>query len=88
MNTDAIPVDPELGTRPTADAAEPAAAHAQRNTDAASHRTAANRFSDKWIDDVALMQRFQEQGDYGAFEVLFQRRRLQRCRCAAPRPDV
>lgn len=73
MNTDAIPVDPELGTRPTADAAEPAAAHAQRNKDAASHRNAANRFSDKWIDDVALMQRFQEQGDYGAFEVLFQR---------------
>jgi RNA polymerase sigma-70 factor (ECF subfamily) len=68
MNTDAIPVDEELNARPASSGAE-----VQRSKDPASQRSGASRFNDKWIDDVALMQRFQERGDYGAFEVLFQR---------------
>ena len=73
MNTDAIPVDQELPARSTTSANDAAGQQVQRNKDPASQQTGASRFSDKWIDDVALMQRFQEQGDYGAFEVLFQR---------------
>ena len=69
MNTDAIHVD-QAPT--TADATE-AAAQVQRNKESTSRFNGASRISDKWIDDVALMERFQGQGDYGAFEVLFQR---------------
>jgi RNA polymerase sigma-70 factor (ECF subfamily) len=72
MNTDAAPVDQEgavdPGTRSTA-----AADDELRNKGASSQPAGMSRLSDKWIEDVALMQRFQEQGDYGAFEVLFLR---------------
>jgi RNA polymerase sigma-70 factor (ECF subfamily) len=70
MSTDAIPVDQDVTTR--AGAIE-AVTQVQRNKENPSQLNGASRFTDKWIDDVTLMERFQGQGDYGAFEVLFQR---------------
>jgi RNA polymerase sigma-70 factor (ECF subfamily) len=70
MSTDAIPVDQDVTTR--AGAIE-AVTQVQRNNENPSQLNGASRFTDKWIDDVTLMERFQGQGDYGAFEVLFQR---------------
>jgi RNA polymerase sigma-70 factor (ECF subfamily) len=72
MNTDALSVNQEVAACAEAGGAEP---QVQRNKDSASQSSATSRLSNKWVDDVALMQRFQEQGDYGAFEVLFQRHR-------------
>jgi RNA polymerase sigma-70 factor (ECF subfamily) len=70
MRTDAVPVDQDLTTR--AGAAE-AVTQVQRSKENPSQLNGASRFTDKWIDDVTLMERFQGQGDYGAFEGLFQR---------------
>jgi RNA polymerase sigma-70 factor (ECF subfamily) len=70
MSTDAITVDQDVTTR--AGAIE-AVTQVQRNNENPSQLNGASRFTDKWIDDVTLMERFQGQGDYGAFEVLFQR---------------
>jgi RNA polymerase sigma-70 factor (ECF subfamily) len=63
-------VDQDVTTR--AGAIE-AVTQVQRNKENPSQLNGASRFTDKWIDDVTLMERFQGQGDYGAFEVLFQR---------------
>jgi RNA polymerase sigma-70 factor (ECF subfamily) len=68
VNTDALTADGGLarGFAAPGSSLEPV-------PDSAGHASASTRYTGSQSDDAVLMQRFQEAGDYSAFELLFER---------------